>query len=114
MSLPKFFIWFVLTISLLSSLFMVWSSARPAVLSSSSDAVFTPEHLSRFDGTDPNQPTYLALNGLVYDISAGRDEFYAPGKPYHYLAGKDSTQELMIAGDVIIRRKYPVVGKLIY
>lgn len=93
---------------------MIRSSAHPTVISSSPETIFTPELLGRFDGTDPEKPTYLALDGLVYDVSAGRDEFYAPGKPYHSLAGKDSTRELILAGSSIIRRKYPVVGKLIY
>jgi predicted heme/steroid binding protein len=52
----------------------------------------------------------LALDGYVYDVSAGREEYYNKGKPYHELVGKDSSQMLHIAGADLIRKKYPVVG----
>jgi predicted heme/steroid binding protein len=73
--------------------------------------VFTADTLAQFNGTDPKLPIYLALDGLVYDISKGR-EFYQVGRPYHDLAGKDSSKELHFAGGGIIQRKYPVVGRL--
>lgn len=38
----------------------------------------TEEHMSRFNGTDPFLPLYLAIKGRVYDVSKGRD-FYGPG-----------------------------------
>lgn len=67
--------------------------------------------LKRYDGTDPNLPIYIGLDGLIYDVTAGK-EFYQPGGVYHFLAGKDSSTELHIAGSDIIKRKYQVVGKL--
>lgn len=72
----------------------------------------TVDELKEYDGTDVTLPIYLALDGLVYDVSAGQ-EFYAPGGAYHYLAGKDSTVLLRLIGGDIIKRKYPVVGKLV-
>ena len=74
-------------------------------------AVLNTNELKRFDGTDPSLPIYLALEGLVYDVTAGR-KFYAVGGPYHWLAGRDSTNDLHIAGGDIIKRKYPVIGRL--
>ena len=73
---------------------------------------FTSDEIKPFDGTDENKPIYIAYNGLVYDVSAGR-EFYRLSGPYHYLAGRDSSIELNIAGGGIIKNKYPVVGQYV-
>lgn len=72
---------------------------------------FDQQTIAQYDGTDPNKPVYLAMDGFVYDVSGGREDFYAPGRPYHYLAGKDSSALLHLAGGTIIKTKYPVVGK---
>lgn len=72
--------------------------------------VYTATELSRYDGTDASQPVYLALDGYVYDVTAGRNAFYGPGQPYHHLAGRDSSDLLHLAGGSIIKRKYSVVG----
>ncbi len=74
--------------------------------------VISLDFIKDFDGTDDSKPIYIAMNGLVYDVSAGR-EFYKLDGPYHYLAGKDSSTELNLIGGSIIKRKYPVVGKLL-
>lgn len=74
--------------------------------------VYSPVVLAQYDGTDPSKPILLALDGLVYDVSVGRDSYYAPGKPYHILAGVDASALLHIAGGDIITRKYPVVGRM--
>jgi predicted heme/steroid binding protein len=73
--------------------------------------VYTLDELKQYDGTDPQKPIYIAMNGYIYDVSAGRS-FYETGGSYHYLAGKDSSQELNLIGGDIIKRKYPVVGIL--
>ena len=73
---------------------------------------FTAQELKKFDGTDENLPIYMAYNGDVYDVTAGR-EFYKVGGSYHDLAGKDSTTELNIAGGGIIKVKYQIIGKLV-
>jgi predicted heme/steroid binding protein len=67
--------------------------------------------LAPFDGTDPTKPVYIGLNGLVYDVSAGRS-FYDVNGSYHYLAGKDSSTDLNMIGGDIIARKYPVIATL--
>lgn len=69
--------------------------------------------LSEFSGTDPDKPIYLALDGFVYDVTAGK-EFYQTGGQYHFLAGRDASAELHIAGAGIIRRKYPIVATYIH
>ena len=72
---------------------------------------FTREQLQAFDGTDSNKPIYIALDGLVYDVTAGR-EYYQVGGSYHDLAGKDSSGLLHIFGGSIIKKKYKVIGIL--
>lgn len=73
---------------------------------------YTPEALGKYDGTDPNLPIYLALDGDVYDISRGGD-YYRIGGPYHYLAGRDCSDILHVLGEGIIRGKYPIIGKYV-
>lgn len=51
----------------------------------------TPEQLSVFDGSDPNKPIYLAINGKIFDVSAGRHT-YGPGGSYEVFAGRDATR----------------------
>ena len=72
---------------------------------------FTPTKLAQFDGTDPAKPIYLGLDGLVYDVTAGKEYYDLQGR-YHFLAGKDSSELLHLAGAGIIKVKYPVIGKL--
>ncbi|KKQ25363.1 MAG: hypothetical protein US39_C0008G0026 [Microgenomates group bacterium GW2011_GWC1_37_12b] len=54
----------------------------------------------------------MGYEGKVYDVSAGAG-FYAAGKTYNYLTGRDATAELneVGVGEIIIR-KYPVIGKI--
>lgn len=72
---------------------------------------FSSEQIKTFDGTDPSKPIYIALDGLVYDVTSGR-EYYQVGGSYHDLAGKDSSGLLHIFGGSIIKRKYKVIGIL--
>ena len=73
--------------------------------------VFHESDLLPFDGSDSLKPIYIGLDGLVYDVTAGKS-FYATGGSYHYLAGKDSSKDLDLIGGDIIKSKYPIVGKL--
>lgn len=72
--------------------------------------VYTSSELVKYDGSDIDKPIYLALDGFVYDVSDGRNDFYAPGEAYHELVGKDSSALLSIFGGDIIRKKYRIVG----
>jgi predicted heme/steroid binding protein len=65
--------------------------------------------LQQFDGSDDSKPIYMAVHGKVYDVSRGR-EFYKTGGVYHYLAGKDSTEDLRPVGTEIITNKYPIIA----
>ena len=50
----------------------------------------TVQELSKFDGSYPQLPIYVAIKGLVYDVSAKRD-MYGPGKSYNVFTGKDAS-----------------------
>ncbi len=87
------------------------NNSSPKVANSDKLPQFTREQLKVFDGTDPSKPIYLALDGLVYDVTPGK-EFYQTGGAYHDLAGKDSSEPLHLVGGSIIKRKYRVIGTL--
>lgn len=47
--------------------------------------------MKAFDGSDPKKPVYVALDGIIYDVSEGRG-VYGPGGSYNKLAGRDATR----------------------
>ncbi|XP_064504348.1 neudesin isoform X2 [Pseudopipra pipra] len=53
--------------------------------------LFTEPELARYDGQQEGQPIYLAVKGVVFDVTSGK-EFYGKGAPYNALVGKDSTR----------------------
>ncbi|XP_018521762.1 neudesin [Lates calcarifer] len=53
--------------------------------------LFTEEELKRYDGSEEAQPIYMAVKGVVFDVTKGK-EFYGKGAPYNALVGKDSTR----------------------
>ncbi|TVY62338.1 Membrane steroid-binding protein [Lachnellula suecica] len=52
---------------------------------------YTDADLAAYDGTNPDLPILLAINGTIYDVSAGR-KFYGPGGSYHFFAGADASR----------------------
>lgn len=72
--------------------------------------IYTAATISSYSGENGKMPILIALDGLVYDVSAGAADFYAPGESYHYLVGRDSSTLLHVFGGDIIKKKYPVVG----
>ena len=62
-------------------------------LSPPKDDPFTPEELSKFNGSDASKPVYVAIKGQIFDVSPKR-EMYSPGKGYHIFAGKDGSAGL--------------------
>ncbi|XP_062413391.1 neudesin [Pungitius pungitius] len=96
--------------------------------------LFTEEELRRYDGSAEGHPIYMAVKGVVFDVTKGK-EFYGLGAPYNALAGKDATravakmsldpadltsdpsgltEEQLEALDTVFeetyKRKYPIVG----
>ncbi|KAF4084066.1 hypothetical protein AMELA_G00124480 [Ameiurus melas] len=53
--------------------------------------LFTDEELRRYDGSEDGQPIYMAVKGVVFDVTSGK-HFYGKGAPYNALVGKDSTR----------------------
>ncbi|KAJ2779741.1 Dihydrodipicolinate synthase [Coemansia javaensis] len=51
---------------------------------------WTKREVARHTGAD-NGPVLIALDGRVYDVSAGRS-FYGPGGPYSVFAGRDASR----------------------
>jgi len=56
----------------------------------------TDAQLLAHDGRDPSIPLLLAVNGTIYDVSAGR-HFYGPGGMYAHFAGRDATRAWVTA-----------------
>jgi len=53
--------------------------------------LFSEQALARFNGdSDDGRPTYLAIDGDVYDVSKGKA--YQPGGSYHFMAGIDAAR----------------------
>ncbi|PQE08442.1 cytochrome b5-like heme steroid binding domain-containing protein [Rutstroemia sp. NJR-2017a BBW] len=76
----------------------VWGVERPAWLSVegwrgywNGPLQLTDLDLPQYSGTAPDTPIYLAINGSIYDVSAGR-KHYGPGGSYHFFAGADASR----------------------
>ncbi|KAI9191841.1 hypothetical protein LWI28_014319 [Acer negundo] len=54
---------------------------------------FTAQQLIQYNGTDPSKPIYVAIKGLVFDVTTGKS-FYGPGGAYVMFAGKDASRAL--------------------
>ncbi|XP_060686887.1 neudesin [Hemiscyllium ocellatum] len=53
--------------------------------------LFTDTELAKYNGEEKDQPIYMAIKGVVFDVTSGK-EFYGKGAPYNVLVGKDSTR----------------------
>lgn len=56
---------------------------------------FTPEEIAEYDGSNPDKPIYMAVKGVVFDVTSGKD-FYGKGKSYNVLVGKDATRAVAL------------------
>lgn len=66
-----------------------WVQAKTYFLSK--QQLFSERTLAQYDGSDPNKPLYIAIDGDVYDVSTNRLT-YGPGGSYHIFAGKDAAR----------------------
>lgn len=107
----------------------------PVRLDPPKDTPFTANELSQFDGSDVSKPIYVAIKGIVFDVS-GKREVYGPGGSYHVFAGKDGSkglgksslkaedavadysslteEELKVLDDwvVFFKKRYSIIGKV--
>lgn len=51
------------------------------------DLKLTEAELTKYDGTNPEDPIYLAIDGTIFDVSAS-PTFYGPGGHYRELSGE--------------------------
>ncbi|RMZ78356.1 hypothetical protein DV738_g3909, partial [Chaetothyriales sp. CBS 135597] len=71
-----------------------YTSPRALALWWQGPQYLTLEELALFNGTDPELPIYLAVNGTIFDVTPG-SRTYGPGGSYHAFAGKDATRALV-------------------
>ncbi|CAG8981760.1 hypothetical protein HYALB_00013977 [Hymenoscyphus albidus] len=76
----------------------VWNVARPKWTRVEAIQAFlagpkqyTDEDLKAYDGSNPELPILLAINGTIYDVSEGR-RFYGPGGSYKFFSGVDASR----------------------
>ncbi|KNC86349.1 hypothetical protein SARC_01508 [Sphaeroforma arctica JP610] len=75
------------------------STTKPGGTQDSSEAVgaplkhFTAEELLQYDGTDANGAVYVAIKGVVFDVTDNR-KAYEPGQGYAIFAGRDASRAL--------------------
>lgn len=56
-----------------------------------SELDLTLQQLSLYNGSDPNLPIYIAINGTVYDVTSS-PHMYGPKGPYRFFSGKDAAR----------------------
>ncbi|RHY31930.1 hypothetical protein DYB32_003037 [Aphanomyces invadans] len=54
---------------------------------------FTIEELKQYDGTDESRPIYMAVGGVVLDVTSG-SKFYQKGAEYNQFAGQDINDDV--------------------
>ncbi|WPG98985.1 Hypothetical protein R9X50_00178700 [Acrodontium crateriforme] len=62
-----------------------------SLLSTNNELVLTESQLKAYTGADPNKPIYLAIDGVIYDVSSS-PRFYGPGGHYNHFTGRDASR----------------------
>ena len=52
---------------------------------------YTEEELKKYDGSNDSLPIYVAVKGIIFDVSKNRQS-YALGQGYNVFAGKDASK----------------------
>lgn len=65
----------------------------PALSAAAAEAMrsFVKADLRAYDGSDPDAPIMIAIQGIVFDVSSG-PHFYSKTGPYNQLVGKEATK----------------------
>jgi len=66
-------------------------SPNPVEETISKERVLTASELAEYDGSEGSPGLYLAMLGVVYDVSNG-PQYYGPGGGYSFFAGKDASR----------------------
>jgi predicted heme/steroid binding protein len=67
------------------------SSQEAVQLNPPLDTEYTVEQLVKHDGSDPSVPTYVAIKGVIFDVSTS--DLYKPGSSYgKAFAGRDASR----------------------
>ncbi|MDR0812921.1 MAG: hypothetical protein LBO63_02815 [Oscillospiraceae bacterium] len=74
------------------------------------DVQFTAATLAEYDGKN-GHPAYIAVNGLVYDVS--NDKNWIDGEHHGYSAGRDLSVPFGDSHRAATLRKLPIVGTYI-
>ncbi|XP_067938989.1 uncharacterized protein [Watersipora subatra] len=56
---------------------------------------FTAKELASYDGSKEGKPIYMAVKGVVFDVTSGKD-FYGKGASYNALVGRDASRAVAI------------------
>ena len=65
--------------------------STPSQTPDGQEPVFTVEQLRQYDGSTGSPGLYIALLGVVYDVSKGA-QYYGPGGGYSFFAGRDASR----------------------
>jgi len=96
LGLLKFILYFTIFVILAGKFFTgsyLWEQTFPDLRQflPTNQRLFSEQQLAKFDGTNPDMPIYIAIDGDVYDVTAGRAT-YGPGGSYHGMAGSDAAR----------------------
>ena len=86
------------------------TSEAPTSQSTDTERTFTTEELAQFTGQD-GQPAYVAVNGVVYDVS--NSPRWPNGNHNGYQAGQDLTSAFAAQHGDNRMGSFPVVGRYV-
>lgn len=73
--------------------------------------IFTSDELKRYSGVDSKKPIYMAVKGVVFDVTSGK-KFYGKNSVYNALVGKDATRAIakMNLDEEDLKREHDIEG----
>lgn len=83
----------VTSVAILAAICLTRSKSSKCCDDSTCGSRISKKLLASSDGKDPSKPILVAIEGTVFDVSAGA-EHYGPGGSYHVFAGKEIARYL--------------------